>query len=248
MLGDKSNSVRNVRAARASAELRHGRDRATVRLTEGEVSDRPSILKRYLHLAPGARAHIPLDPTAPAEAFDTVAAAYPVFRIDPDPAGRPLTAVAASAGPSARPRVLAQVKSRPWLMSRPGGINGDAPAGALGGVERVERFEQRVGQAFGGGEEALVVALDLDDLWRVQPAGLAGVKGAGRERPILPTGDVGGGDLRVREARQREWLEDRRAWLSDQKRGDPSGRDLIRGVREGVAQQLVREGDRPGGR
>jgi hypothetical protein len=70
MLGDNSNWVRNVRAARASAELRHGRDRATVRLTEGEVSDRPSILKRYLHLAPGARAHIPLDPTAPAEAFE----------------------------------------------------------------------------------------------------------------------------------------------------------------------------------
>jgi hypothetical protein len=81
MLGPRTSWVRNVHAAGGEAVLRHGR-RESVRLTEIDVSDRPPILRRYLELAPGARAHIPVDQHAPLEAFANVAAQYPVFRID----------------------------------------------------------------------------------------------------------------------------------------------------------------------
>jgi hypothetical protein len=52
-----------------------------VRLDEVDVADRPPVLKRYLALAPGARGHIPVDRHAPVEAFEDVAARFPVFRI-----------------------------------------------------------------------------------------------------------------------------------------------------------------------
>jgi deazaflavin-dependent oxidoreductase (nitroreductase family) len=82
MLGPRTEWVRNVRAANGSAVLRH-RHRKQVRLVEAGVDSRPPILRRYLELAPGARAHIPVDQHAPVEAFAEVAADYPVFRIDP---------------------------------------------------------------------------------------------------------------------------------------------------------------------
>jgi hypothetical protein len=63
--------------------LRHGR-REAVRLDEVEPGARAPILRRYLALAPGARAHIPVDRRAPLEEFDRVAAQIPVFRITPD--------------------------------------------------------------------------------------------------------------------------------------------------------------------
>jgi hypothetical protein len=72
--------VRNVRAARGRAVLRHGR-REPVQLDEIAVADRPPVLKRYLAVAPGARAHIPVDRNAPVEAFEAIAADIPVFRI-----------------------------------------------------------------------------------------------------------------------------------------------------------------------
>jgi hypothetical protein len=37
--------------------------------------------ERYLAVAPGARAHIPVDRDAPVEAFEPIAADIPVFRI-----------------------------------------------------------------------------------------------------------------------------------------------------------------------
>ena len=80
MLGDGAGWVRNVRAARGRAVLRHGR-REPVRLDEIAVADRPPVLKRYLAVAPGARAHIPVDRNAPVEAFEAIAADIPVFRI-----------------------------------------------------------------------------------------------------------------------------------------------------------------------
>jgi deazaflavin-dependent oxidoreductase (nitroreductase family) len=79
MLGD-GGWVRNVRAAQGLAVLRHGR-REAVQLDEIDVADRPAVLKRYLAVAPGARAHIPVDRDAPVEAFEPVAASIPVFRI-----------------------------------------------------------------------------------------------------------------------------------------------------------------------
>jgi hypothetical protein len=45
-------------------------------------ADRPPILKAYLARAVGGRPHIPVDPGAPLEAFERVAADFPVFRID----------------------------------------------------------------------------------------------------------------------------------------------------------------------
>ena len=39
------------------------------------------MIKAYLAHALGARPHIPVDPAAPVEAFETIAAAYPVFHI-----------------------------------------------------------------------------------------------------------------------------------------------------------------------
>src|SRR4029450_4674134 len=75
MLGDGAGWGRNVRAARGRAVLRHRRRRARrppargapVQLDEIPVADRPPVLKRYLAVAPGARAHIPVDRNAPLE-------------------------------------------------------------------------------------------------------------------------------------------------------------------------------------
>jgi hypothetical protein len=89
MLGEKSRWVRNVRAAGGRATIRHGR-RAPVKLEEVAVEARAPILKRYLALAPGARAHIPVDQQAPLHEFERIAGDYPVFRIGgtPGPAAR----------------------------------------------------------------------------------------------------------------------------------------------------------------
>jgi hypothetical protein len=63
------------------AVLVHG-DREPILLHEIAVPERPAVLKRYLQLAPGARAHIPVDPGAPISAFEAVAPDYPVFRVE----------------------------------------------------------------------------------------------------------------------------------------------------------------------
>lgn len=81
MLGENANWVRNLKAADSQAVLRHGR-RETVRLEKVDVAARAPILRRYLRIAPGARAHIPVDFRAPVGDFEKVAADYPVFRID----------------------------------------------------------------------------------------------------------------------------------------------------------------------
>jgi deazaflavin-dependent oxidoreductase (nitroreductase family) len=84
MLGPHTSWVRNVRAAEGDAVLRH-RHRERVRLVEIDVADRAPILRRYLDLAPGARAHLPIDQHAELEDFAKIAAEYPVFRIDERP-------------------------------------------------------------------------------------------------------------------------------------------------------------------
>lgn len=83
MLGSGTNWVRNVQAAGGRAVLRHRR-REPVRLEETDPSLRAQILRRYLALAPGARAHLPVDRRAPLEEFARIADRYPVFRITPD--------------------------------------------------------------------------------------------------------------------------------------------------------------------
>ena len=87
MLGQDANWVRNLRAAGGRAVLRHGR-REAVRLEAVDPSARAPILRRYLALAPGARAHIPVDRRAPLEQLEQIAAQIPIFHITaarPDP-------------------------------------------------------------------------------------------------------------------------------------------------------------------
>lgn len=82
MLGERSEWVRNARAAGGDAYLRSGR-RAHVRLEEVPVERRAPIIKAYLQRALGARPHIEISPDAPLEAFEAVAREHPVFRIVP---------------------------------------------------------------------------------------------------------------------------------------------------------------------
>jgi deazaflavin-dependent oxidoreductase (nitroreductase family) len=82
MLGNDANWVRNVRAADGRAVLRR-RGREEVRLVEVEPGDRAPILRRYLQVAPGARAHLPVDRHAPLAEFERVADQFPVFQIVP---------------------------------------------------------------------------------------------------------------------------------------------------------------------
>ena len=74
--------VHNVRAADGRAVVRRG-GRGEVRLVEVPPADRPPIIKAYLARAVGGRPHIPVPPDAPLEAFERVAPAYPVFRLEP---------------------------------------------------------------------------------------------------------------------------------------------------------------------
>ena len=83
MLGEGVNWVANVRACGGYAVLRHGH-REAVRLEEVDAASRAPILRRYLQLAPGARAHIAVDPQAPLANFEAVAKLYPVFRVHAD--------------------------------------------------------------------------------------------------------------------------------------------------------------------
>jgi F420H(2)-dependent quinone reductase len=83
MLGESSNWLRNVRAAGGRAVLRHGR-REAVRLEEVDPDARAPVVRRYLSLAPGPRAFIPVDPDAPLDEFQKVAPRIPVFRVRRD--------------------------------------------------------------------------------------------------------------------------------------------------------------------
>ncbi|MEV7266772.1 nitroreductase/quinone reductase family protein [Micromonospora aurantiaca] len=80
MLGERANWVANVRAAGGRVVLRRRR-REPVRLVEVPVAQRPPILRRHLALAPGARAHVPVDRHAPLAEFAGAAAGIPVFRV-----------------------------------------------------------------------------------------------------------------------------------------------------------------------
>ncbi len=82
MLGTQAAWVRNVEAANGNAILRHG-PTERVRLETVAVDQRAPVLKAYLQLAPGARPHIPVDKDAPLEAFQAIAAQFPVFRVLP---------------------------------------------------------------------------------------------------------------------------------------------------------------------
>ena len=80
MLGENVHWVRNVRAAGGRAVIRSG-GREEVQLEEVLAEHRAPILKAYLRRAPGARPHLPVNKEAPLEAFQKIAAAFPVFRV-----------------------------------------------------------------------------------------------------------------------------------------------------------------------
>ena len=81
MLGE-CDWVRNVRAAGGRATLRRRRARP-VRLVEIPVEERAPVIRQYVKRVPGGRPHIPVDRHEPVEAFETIAANYPVFRVMP---------------------------------------------------------------------------------------------------------------------------------------------------------------------
>lgn len=83
MLGDGAAWVLNLRAADGHAVLRHG-NREAVWLEEVEPRERAPILRRYLEVAPSARAHFAVDRRASLNEFEQIAARYPVFRIRAD--------------------------------------------------------------------------------------------------------------------------------------------------------------------
>lgn len=81
MFGEQSNWVQNVRSSGGVAVLTHGR-RRPVHLVEVQVDLRAPIIKRYLLFAIGARPHVDLSWRAPLGRFESIAAHYPVFRVD----------------------------------------------------------------------------------------------------------------------------------------------------------------------
>jgi hypothetical protein len=83
MLGEGVDWVANVRAAGGRAVLRHGKSEP-IHLEEVDLKIRAPVLRRYLELAPGARAHIAVDSAAPLGEFERVAAKHPVFLIRSD--------------------------------------------------------------------------------------------------------------------------------------------------------------------
>lgn len=82
MLGDRSEWVRNVRAAAGRAFIKRGRSRP-VMLTEVPLQERAPILKAWCQVATSGRQHLPVSHRAPVSAFEAIADDYPVFRIDP---------------------------------------------------------------------------------------------------------------------------------------------------------------------
>jgi len=82
MLGNDSEWVKNVRAAKGRAFIKRGRSRAVV-LTEVPAEKRAPILKAWSQIATSGRQHLPVPHDAPLSAFEAIAADYPAFRIDP---------------------------------------------------------------------------------------------------------------------------------------------------------------------
>jgi hypothetical protein len=79
MIGERSDWVRNVRAAGGDAVIRHGR-RKRVRLEEVPPAQSAPILQAWLKRT-GMRRQLGVDRTAPIEEFEKIAPEHPVFRI-----------------------------------------------------------------------------------------------------------------------------------------------------------------------
>jgi hypothetical protein len=82
MLGERSNWVRDVRAANGAAFIKRGRPRPVV-LTEIPPDRRAPILKAWCQIATSGRRHLPVSCDSSVASFEAIAPDYPVFRIDP---------------------------------------------------------------------------------------------------------------------------------------------------------------------
>jgi len=81
MLGERSDWVRNSRAAGGDAVIRHGRRRA-VSLVEVPLAERAPIIRAwYQRTVSSTKLHLGLESTADIAEFERVAPAHPVFRI-----------------------------------------------------------------------------------------------------------------------------------------------------------------------
>ena len=81
ILGERSDWVRNARAAGGRATVHHGR-RRPVRLEIVPVEERAPILRSYLkRTARDTSVHLGLQPGDPMEEFARIAERHPVFRI-----------------------------------------------------------------------------------------------------------------------------------------------------------------------
>jgi hypothetical protein len=81
MLGNGSNWVQDIRAAGGKAFIKRGRPHPVI-LSEIPPQERAPILKAWCQLATSGRHHLPVSHEAPVAAFEAIAAAYPVFRVD----------------------------------------------------------------------------------------------------------------------------------------------------------------------
>jgi len=82
MLGNTSEWVQNIRATDGDAFIKRGRSRR-IKLVEIPPRERAPILKAWCQVATSGRKHLPVSHDAPIADFATIAADYPVFRIDP---------------------------------------------------------------------------------------------------------------------------------------------------------------------
>ena len=82
MLGPQSDWVKNVEAEQGKAVIRQG-CRRHVHLVAVPPEQRALILREYVRIASCGRQHFPLFPGAPLSEFTSIAARYPVYRIDP---------------------------------------------------------------------------------------------------------------------------------------------------------------------
>jgi hypothetical protein len=81
MFGTISDWVHNLEAWNGDAVISHGGSRR-VRLVLVPPEDRAPILREYVRVASSGRKHFPLPVGASLGDFTTIAAQYPVYRID----------------------------------------------------------------------------------------------------------------------------------------------------------------------
>lgn len=148
MLGEGVAWVRGVRAAGGRAVLYDG-GRAEVHLEEIRPDRRAPLLKAFLQVAPGARPHMPVDMDAPVEAFEPVAADYPVFRVTPAPRMRetgPMDTDAAALipAPADRPETTGSQPDRDFEPFLAGVRSAPADGGVVQLLVRRPDREQRL--------------------------------------------------------------------------------------------------------